>query len=121
MLNNDSNGPLSGYAQYVDYTISRSFILTHSGLMGLSPSATKEGDIVVEVRSNGRIVWLTLREDPRKATPETQASQESKMPRKDDCQQELQQRTYQLVGEAYIHNAASRPMSSEGLQWFTLS
>ena len=63
MLNNDSTGPLSGYARYVDYTIGRSFVVTNSGWMGLAPSGSRERDIIVQLQTDGRVIWLTLREE----------------------------------------------------------
>lgn len=31
--------------------------------MGLSPRTTEVGDVMIEVRSKGRVVWLVLREE----------------------------------------------------------
>jgi len=117
----DDAGALSGYAQYVDYTIGRSFIITDTEMMGLSPAATQEGDIVVEVRSIGRIVWLTLRPDAAEEDQKSEACKASTESKERDDRQPSSSKTYQLVGEAYINRPINDPLITEDLQWFKLS
>jgi hypothetical protein len=120
ILGEEAN-PLSAYTQYVDYTIGRSFIITDSGRMGLSPAATEEGDIVVEVRSRGRIVWLTLRKDLGHEGLGNEGSNASKASQEADDQPPIP-KTYRLVGEAFVHGQATREAPPiEDLQWIKLS
>jgi hypothetical protein len=114
LLNKDNHGILSGYAQYVDYTIGRSFIITDSRKMGLSPSASMEGDIVIKVKSDGRIVWFTLREDVQELEQDTK-------PLEGHDRQVSHETTYQLVGEAYIYETTSEAELNDEFQWFKLS
>jgi hypothetical protein len=112
--------PLSVYTQYVDYTIGRSFIVTDSGRMGLSPAASKVGDVVVEVRSRGRIVWLTLRKDQEKEQQENEATKTPSGVQEADDQPRIP-KTYRLVGEAFVHQATREAPPIEDLQWIKLS
>ncbi|KAL9094198.1 MAG: hypothetical protein Q9165_003613 [Trypethelium subeluteriae] len=123
MLNSESAGPLSGYAQYVDYTIGRSLIVVKSGLMGLAPADAKEGDIVIQVQTEGRIIWLTLREDEYAAPCDTEdiaPSGKAKVSPETDDRQPSHPGKFRLVGEAYIDDPGFQKNQAGDLQWFKL-
>ena len=63
MLDDENADPLAEYARYVDYTIGRMFAIIDSGFMGLVPSGAKEGDLVVQIQNDSRIMHLALREE----------------------------------------------------------
>ncbi|MCJ1309270.1 hypothetical protein MMC25_002929 [Agyrium rufum] len=146
MLSNEDSNPLVKYAPYVDYTIGRSFIVTGEGLMGLAPPGAKEGDILVRVENDGRLVWLTMREE-KPPQREAQEPAESKDPNKPDATAEFKSSTisqnesvreaakspptvkdrqpshpgtFLLVGEAYVHQPDSESSPVEDLKWFEL-
>ena len=123
MLDNESSGPFSGYAQYVDYTIGRSFIITDTGLMGLASSCSKKGDIVIQLQTNDRVVWLTLREEEYpecSRANDVTSSNETKASPETDGGKPSHRGTFRLVGEAYVHNCNSEPSQTKDLQWFKL-
>lgn len=118
ILDDANSGPLAAYAQYADYTIGRSFIIVDSKIMGLSPSATEVGDIVVEVRSKGRIVCLTLREVLEEVLDITTKTTSEEPSNPENLQFPI--KTYQLVGEAYVHRGTLEAPPVSHLQWFKL-
>ncbi|KAF2228619.1 hypothetical protein EV356DRAFT_497907 [Viridothelium virens] len=123
MLNNESAGPLSGYAQYVDYTIGRSLIVMNSGFMGLAPANSKEGDIVVEVQTGGRIIWLVLREEELPEsywTEDIASSDKAKVSIETDDRQPSHPGNFRLVGEAYVDKPDFEINKAGDHQWFKL-
>jgi hypothetical protein len=119
ILDDTDSGPLLAYTQYVDYIVGRSFIITDTNMMGLSPSATKVGDIVIETRSKGRIVCLTLREMLEEDSNITAPAASKNSPEVDDRQ--LSSKTYRLIGETYVHQTAGEALPLHDRQWFRLS
>lgn len=118
ILKRESAGSLAGYAQYVDYTIGRAFVVTDKGLMGLACSGSEVGDVVVRIESDRRVVWLTLREQEFEG--EAVVEDGSKGLSESERSAPEYDRTYRLVGEAYIHDSHSRHGSVEDLKWFRL-
>ena len=63
MLDDENASPNAGYAKYVDSASGRNFAILDSGLMGLVPSGAEKGDLVVQIQSGGRAMWLSLRQE----------------------------------------------------------
>lgn len=119
ILEDANSGPLVAYAQYVDYTTGRSYIITDTSMMGLSPSAAKVGGILIETRSKGRTICLTLREVVEQDSIVTTLTASTNSPEVDNPQ--LSSKTYRLIGEAYVHQTAVEAPPVHDLQWFRLS
>jgi Heterokaryon incompatibility protein (HET) len=110
MLDNYA-GPLTGYIDYVDYTIGRKFAITDSGHMGLVPAGAKEGDLVVFIEQENLFFTLRREDYVEQAEGESEANERvmgsSKGKAKtnsavaDDtsCDE-----TFRLVGQSYIHD-----------------
>lgn len=97
MLKKENINPLTKLAEYVDYTINRSFVITESGLMGIAPESSEPGDIIIQATEKGRIIWLVLREEAMDAE---QVSGEFSEGYTADG---LGRCRFRLVGEAYVH------------------
>lgn len=46
-LLDENTSPIVEYAKYIDYAISRNFVILDSGLMGLVPCGAEKGDLMV--------------------------------------------------------------------------
>ena len=122
MLSEKSASLLSGYAQYVDYTLGRSFIVTDSGLMGLAPSDSRVGDVLIQIQTDSRVIWLTLREEqlPDCSVTDTSKSTKAEAPSDDKNRQPSYPGTFRLIGEAYVHTSNAKKSQSRDSHWFTL-
>jgi Heterokaryon incompatibility protein (HET) len=127
MFDSKEPGPLSGYSEYVDYTIGRKFAISDSGHIGLVPGATQEGDVVVWMKSE-KLCLLLRRMDfqgqqngdgkgqgDNGKTPEGKAEEPGLAWPPDEA--------FRLVGEAYFHDPdarAIRKRKSGNERWFKL-
>ena len=120
MLNDESAGPLAGYAPYGDFTIGRSFIVTHFGLMGIAPSSAKRGDVVVRVQTDGRVVWLVFRDDEPGRVEDMSSPVVGEGTSETDTRRETHIGTFRLVGEASIDKSNCSTSPTEEMQCFNL-
>lgn len=125
LLREDSGGPFAGFEQYVDYTIGRSFVITDSGLMGLSLSSSEVGDVIVQVEVNGRVVWLTLREEAHPEPPSVEITSNASSDQGKDLLEPTNAEpstcgTFRFVGEAYVSYTDSVMIPGNEQQWFKL-
>lgn len=122
LLHEGSAGVLNSFSRFVDYTIGRSFAITDSGLMGLVPVGSKEGDLIVRVERYSRVVCLVLREEDCSEgilkLEETSSGNEAKKPKEVDVKEPVRPGTFRLVGEACVHEPEAG--KARDLEWFKL-
>lgn len=84
--------------------------------MGIALSGSKEGDIVVELQTDHRIIWLTLREEELLVSSTTGDTSPSRIPSEANAGQPTHNGTFRLVGEAYIHRSNLKPSRTRDMQ-----
>jgi hypothetical protein len=131
MLDDEPGSAASGYGQYVDYAIGRQFAILDSGFMGLVPSGSDKGDVVVQIQSGDRMMWLALRQEDlpgQNLENITRADQDGSTSQRQSEQSRVEghkipsvYKTFRLVGESYIHYPSTENRESvEERSWFRL-